>query len=59
MAEKEEKWPENILGKFYVDEQCIDCDHRETAPDFFVRNEEGSIHMYISRQIVKRRLIYV
>ena len=26
MAEIEEKWPENILGKFYVDEQCIDCD---------------------------------
>ena len=42
MAEKEEKWPENILGKFYVDEQCIDCDLcRETAPDYFTRNEEG------------------
>ena len=42
MAEKEEKWPENITGKFYVDEQCIDWDLcRETAPDFFTRNEEG------------------
>lgn len=42
MAEKDEKWPENKEGKFYVDEQCIDCDLcRETAPDFFTRNEDG------------------
>lgn len=42
MADKDDKWPENIKGKFYVDEQCIDCDLcRETAPDFFSRNEDG------------------
>jgi len=42
MAELDEKWPENVTGKFYVDEQCIDCDLcRETAPDFFTRNEDG------------------
>lgn len=42
MAEKDEKWPENVKGKFYVDEQCIDCDLcRETAPDYFTRNEDG------------------
>jgi ferredoxin len=42
MADKEDKWPENIVGQFYVDEQCIDCDLcRETAPDFFTRNEDG------------------
>ena len=42
MADKDEKWPENVTGKFYVDEQCIDCDLcRETAPDFFTRNEDG------------------
>lgn len=41
MAEKEDKWPDNVAGKFYVDEQCIDCDLcRETAPDFFTRNED-------------------
>jgi type II secretory pathway pseudopilin PulG len=44
MAEKDEKWPENKKGKFYVDEQCIDCDLcRETAPDYFTRNEDGGI----------------
>jgi ferredoxin len=42
MAEKEEKWAENVEGKFYVDEQCIDCDLcRETAPDNFTREEDG------------------
>lgn len=42
MAEKEDKYSDNAAGKFYVDEQCIDCDLcRETAPDFFTRNEDG------------------
>lgn len=42
MAEKTDKWPDNVKGKFYVDEQCIDCDLcRETAPKFFKRNEDG------------------
>ncbi len=41
MADLDEKWPDNAPGKFYVDEQCIDCDLcRETAPDFFTRNED-------------------
>lgn len=50
MADKSEKWPENVTGKFYVDEQCIDCDLcRETAPDYFERNEDGG-YSYVSRQ---------
>ena len=35
MADKLDKWSDNVRGKFFVDEQCIDCDLcRETAPDF-------------------------
>jgi ferredoxin len=50
MAEKDEKWPENVKGKFYVDEQCIDCDLcRETAPDFFTRNEDGG-YSFVHKQ---------
>lgn len=50
MAEIDEKWPENVKGKFYVDEQCIDCDLcRETAPDFFTRNEDGG-YSYVFKQ---------
>ena len=42
MANKAEKWPSNAPGKFYVDQQCIDCDLcRETAPAFFGRNDDG------------------
>jgi ferredoxin len=42
MADVANKYPENIQGKFYVDNQCIDCDLcRETAPDNFKRNDDG------------------
>ena len=41
MADKDAKLPENVPGTFYVDDQCIDCDAcRETAPDFFTRNDD-------------------
>jgi ferredoxin len=48
MADIEDKNPENVEGKFYVDEQCIDCDLcRETAPDNFEREEdEGYSYVY-------------
>ena len=42
MAEKDDKYPDNAAGKYYCDEQCIDCDLcHETAPDNFKRNEDG------------------
>ena len=42
MADVANKYPENVPGKYYVDNQCIDCDLcRETAPDNFKRNEDG------------------
>ena len=42
MADVANKYPENTAGKYYVDNQCIDCDLcRETAPDNFKRNDDG------------------
>jgi ferredoxin len=42
MADVANKYPENVQGKYYVDNQCIDCDLcRETAPDNFKRNDDG------------------
>jgi ferredoxin len=42
MAALVNKYPDNVAGKYYVDDQCIDCDLcRETAPDNFTRNEDG------------------
>jgi len=53
MADITEKWPENVPGPFYVDEQCIDCDLcRETAPDFFKRNDDGG-YSYVFKQPTK------
>ena len=50
MADKDDKWPLNVPGKFYVDEQCIDCDLcRETAPDYFKRDDDGG-YSYVYNQ---------
>lgn len=50
MADKTRKVPENIPGRFYVDDTCIDCDLcRETAPAHFIRQEEDG-HSYVVRQ---------
>ena len=50
MAELEDKYPENVTGKHYVDDQCIDCDLcRETAPANFKRNEDGG-YSYVYKQ---------
>ncbi len=41
MAELENKYPDNVKGKYFVDDMCIDCDAcREAAPNNFKRNEE-------------------
>ena len=50
MAEVANKYPENVTGTFYVDDQCIDCDLcRETAPANFTRNDDGG-HSYVYKQ---------
>ncbi|NQU12026.1 ferredoxin [bacterium] len=42
MADFANRYPDNVSGRFYVDDQCIDCDLcRETAPASFSRNEDG------------------
>jgi ferredoxin len=50
MADVANKYPENAPGKYYVDNQCIDCDLcRETAPDNFRRDEDGG-HSLVCKQ---------
>ena len=47
MAEKENKYEDNVDGKFYVDDECIDCNLcRETAPDNFADHEDGYSYVY-------------
>ena len=52
MADKSAKLAENVPGKFYVDDTCIDCDAcRATAPDNFIRNDEAG-YSFVSKQPV-------
>lgn len=48
MPDIEERIPQNVEGRFYVDSSCIDCDNcRQTAPDFFRRDDDiGSSYVY-------------
>ena len=50
MADLSNKYPENVAGAYYCDDQCIDCDLcRETAPANFTRNDDGG-HSYVFKQ---------
>ncbi len=50
MANKDDRYPDNAPGAFYVDDQCIDCDAcRVTAPDNHRRNDEQG-YSYVYRQ---------
>ena len=56
MADAANKYAENIAGKYYVDNQCIDCDLcRETAPDNFKRNEDGGYSYRLQATRIARR----
>ena len=58
MANKADKWEPkgptgerlDAPGKFFVDQQCIDCDLcRETAPANYKRNDDGG-HSFVYKQ---------
>jgi ferredoxin len=52
MADKQLKNPENVPGKYYVDNTCIDCDMcRNIAPGTFTRHDEGG-YSYVFKQPV-------
>lgn len=50
MADKDDKYPENISGKYYVDRSCIACDACvTTAPDNFAMDENDG-HAFLIKQ---------
>lgn len=52
MADRTDKNPLNVPGKFYNDLSCIDCDHcREIAPQFFTRDDDEGLS-YVWKQPV-------
>jgi ferredoxin len=50
MADIANKYSINVPGKYYVDNQCIDCDLcRETAPANFARSDDGG-YSFVTKQ---------
>lgn len=50
MADKDDKFPDNVPGKFYVDRECIFCDVCvQAAPNNFAASESGC-HDYVYKQ---------
>lgn len=50
MADKINRLPQNVAGRYYVDSTCVDCDLcRNTAPDFFKRDDEAAFS-FVHRQ---------
>ena len=50
MADKNNKYPENKKGKYYVDRECIACDACVmTAPTFFGMDEDDG-HAFVTAQ---------
>lgn len=50
MAQKENKFKDNLTGKYYVDDQCIACDACVVeAPKFFCMNDDEG-HAYVKLQ---------
>ena len=50
MADKNEKYPENVSGSYYVDRTCIACDACcITAPAHFAMDDDDG-HAYVVKQ---------
>jgi ferredoxin len=50
MADKSNKNPENVPGKYYVDSQCINCNLCiEIAPDIFEMSEDNG-YSFVKKQ---------
>ena len=50
MADKDERWEDNVAGKFYVDKECILCSLcTDLAPENFAESEDGD-HDYVMKQ---------
>jgi ferredoxin len=50
MADKNDKYPENLEGRYFVDRTCIACDACcIAAPDHF-KMDENDGHAYVTKQ---------
>lgn len=55
MPDKNNKFKENVLGKFYVDTDCIACDACcLAAPDHFEIHEDDG-HAFVKKQPITKQ----
>lgn len=50
MADKNNKYPENVKGRFFVDKECIACDACVLAAPHHFAMHEGDGHAYVMKQ---------
>ena len=50
MADVEAKFPENVEGAFYVDENCIACGVCVVEADEHFKYTDGEDHAYVYKQ---------
>ncbi|MDH4468628.1 MAG: ferredoxin [Bacteriovoracaceae bacterium] len=57
MADKHKRNSENVLGKYFVDDQCIACDACVVeAPKFFAMNDKEG-RAYVKKQPITEKEI--
>jgi ferredoxin len=50
MASKDDKFEQNITGKYYVDDQCIACDACVYEAETFFEMNDDEGHAFVSKQ---------
>ncbi|MBS0662982.1 MAG: ferredoxin [Verrucomicrobia bacterium] len=57
MATLTERLPQNIVGRYYVDSTCIDCDQcRAIAPEIFGRDEDNGLSIVIKQPLTSEEV---
>jgi len=57
MADRAKRYSDNVPGKYYIDDQCTDCDLcRESAPDNLGATMKRAVRMSFASRLPPRRL---
>jgi ferredoxin len=56
MAHKNSRLPFNVPGKYYVDDNCIDCDLCRETSDSFERNSEHGLSYVLKQPVTSEEL---
>ncbi len=57
MATLTERLPKNVVGRYYVDSTCIDCDQcRAIAPEIFGRDENDGLSIVVKQPLTDEEI---